>query len=70
MFCAEHRYPDHHDCTYAYKIAGREGFTRDNPMVKAAKIEMNARSLAFFLQFKQAHMQNLHICQWRFAATE
>lgn len=38
MFCSEHRYTDRHDCSYDYKAAGREAITRENPVVKAAKI--------------------------------
>ncbi|XVF33747.1 hypothetical protein REPUB_Repub17cG0195200 [Reevesia pubescens] len=38
LFCAEHRYSDRHDCSYDYKAAGREAISRENPVVKAAKI--------------------------------
>ncbi|XP_047338392.1 zinc finger A20 and AN1 domain-containing stress-associated protein 5-like [Impatiens glandulifera] len=38
MFCSDHRYSDRHDCSYDYKSAGREAISRDNPVVKAAKI--------------------------------
>ncbi|XP_022865224.1 zinc finger A20 and AN1 domain-containing stress-associated protein 5-like [Olea europaea var. sylvestris] len=38
LFCADHRYTDRHDCSYDYKAAGREAITRENPVVKAAKI--------------------------------
>ncbi|GMH30650.1 hypothetical protein Nepgr_032493 [Nepenthes gracilis] len=38
LFCAEHRYSDRHDCSYDYKVAGREAIARENPVVKAAKI--------------------------------
>ncbi|KDP43451.1 hypothetical protein JCGZ_16738 [Jatropha curcas] len=38
LFCWEHRYSDRHDCSYDYKAAGREAITRENPVVKAAKI--------------------------------
>ncbi|KAG6575680.1 Zinc finger A20 and AN1 domain-containing stress-associated protein 5, partial [Cucurbita argyrosperma subsp. sororia] len=38
LFCAEHRYSDRHDCSFDYKAAGREAITRENPVVKAAKI--------------------------------
>uniref|UniRef100_A0A0D3BFL0 AN1-type domain-containing protein n=1 Tax=Brassica oleracea var. oleracea TaxID=109376 RepID=A0A0D3BFL0_BRAOL len=31
LFCAEHRYSDRHDCSYDYKIAGREAIARENP---------------------------------------
>ncbi|KAL8210460.1 hypothetical protein R6Q57_004897 [Mikania cordata] len=38
MFCSEHSYTDRHDCSYDYKVAGREAIARENPVVKAAKI--------------------------------
>lgn len=38
LFCSEHRYSDRHDCSYDYKAAGREAISRENPVVKAAKI--------------------------------
>ncbi|XP_024983083.1 zinc finger A20 and AN1 domain-containing stress-associated protein 5-like [Cynara cardunculus var. scolymus] len=38
MFCSEHRYSDRHDCSYDYKAAGREAISRENPMVRPAKI--------------------------------
>ncbi|XWS35493.1 hypothetical protein CRYUN_Cryun20dG0002100 [Craigia yunnanensis] len=38
LFCADHRYTDRHDCSYDYKTAGREAISRENPVVKAAKI--------------------------------
>ncbi|CAA2933500.1 zinc finger A20 and AN1 domain-containing stress-associated 5-like [Olea europaea subsp. europaea] len=38
LFCADHRYSDRHDCSYDYKAAGREAISRENPVVKAAKI--------------------------------
>ncbi|GLT37060.1 hypothetical protein SLA2020_113980 [Shorea laevis] len=38
LFCGEHRYSDRHDCSYDYKAAGREAISRENPVVKAAKI--------------------------------
>lgn len=38
LFCADHRYSDRHDCSYDYKSAGREAISRENPVVKAAKI--------------------------------
>lgn len=38
LFCGEHRYSDRHDCSYDYKSAGREAITRENPVVKAAKL--------------------------------
>ncbi|XP_047313921.1 zinc finger A20 and AN1 domain-containing stress-associated protein 5-like [Impatiens glandulifera] len=38
LFCGEHRYSDRHDCSYDYKVAGREAISRENPLVKASKI--------------------------------
>ncbi|KAK6933765.1 Zinc finger, AN1-type [Dillenia turbinata] len=38
LFCPEHRYSDRHDCSFDYKTAGRETISRENPVVKAAKI--------------------------------
>ncbi|CAK9154886.1 unnamed protein product [Ilex paraguariensis] len=38
LFCSEHRYSDRHDCSYDYKTAGRDRISRENPVVKAAKI--------------------------------
>ncbi|XP_047319459.1 zinc finger A20 and AN1 domain-containing stress-associated protein 5-like [Impatiens glandulifera] len=38
LFCSEHRYSDRHDCGYDYKAAGRDLISRENPVVKAAKI--------------------------------
>ncbi|XP_010257261.1 PREDICTED: zinc finger A20 and AN1 domain-containing stress-associated protein 5-like [Nelumbo nucifera] len=38
LFCSEHRYSDRHECSYDYKAAGREAISRENPVVKAAKI--------------------------------
>ncbi|KAL8090176.1 zinc finger A20 and AN1 domain-containing stress-associated protein 5-like [Apium graveolens] len=38
LLCSEHRYSDRHECSYDYKAAGREAITRENPVVKAAKI--------------------------------
>lgn len=38
LFCSAHRYSDRHDCSYDYKAAGRDAISRENPVVKAAKI--------------------------------
>ncbi|WOG95713.1 hypothetical protein DCAR_0415040 [Daucus carota subsp. sativus] len=38
LFCPAHRYSDRHDCSYDYKAAGRDAISRENPVVKAAKI--------------------------------
>ncbi|KAK9673676.1 hypothetical protein RND81_12G182800 [Saponaria officinalis] len=39
LFCADHRYSDRHDCPYDYKSEGRAAIARENPVVKAAKIQ-------------------------------
>ncbi|GLJ18102.1 hypothetical protein SUGI_0319640 [Cryptomeria japonica] len=39
MFCALHRYSDKHNCSYDYRKAGQEAIAKDNPVVKAEKIE-------------------------------
>ncbi|XP_076956779.1 uncharacterized protein LOC143632075 [Bidens hawaiensis] len=39
LFCSEHRYSDRHECGYDYKGVGREAIARENPVVKAAKID-------------------------------
>ncbi|KAJ1702504.1 hypothetical protein LUZ63_002283 [Rhynchospora breviuscula] len=38
LFCGDHRYSDRHECSYDYKTAGREAISRENPVVRAAKI--------------------------------
>lgn len=38
MFCSEHRYSDRHDCSFDYKAAGRAAISRENPVVRAAKL--------------------------------
>lgn len=38
LFCGDHRYSDKHDCSFDYKAAGREAISRENPVVRAAKI--------------------------------
>lgn len=40
LFCSAHRYSDRHDCSYDYKAAGRDAISRENPVVKAAKIDL------------------------------
>ncbi|KAH7441484.1 hypothetical protein KP509_03G040000 [Ceratopteris richardii] len=39
LFCATHRYSDRHDCSFDYKAAGRKAIAKENPVVKASKIE-------------------------------
>ncbi|KAL6989386.1 hypothetical protein U1Q18_015136 [Sarracenia purpurea var. burkii] len=38
-FCASHRYPEQHDCTFDYKAVGKEAIARANPVVKAEKLD-------------------------------
>ncbi|PKA67173.1 Zinc finger A20 and AN1 domain-containing stress-associated protein 4 [Apostasia shenzhenica] len=38
-FCGKHRYPEQHGCSFDFKAAGREAIARDNPVVKAAKLD-------------------------------
>lgn len=39
LFCALHRYSEKHDCSYDYKAAGRVAIAKQNPIVKASKVE-------------------------------
>ncbi|KAM7266550.1 hypothetical protein ACFE04_004447 [Oxalis oulophora] len=39
IFCGIHRYSDHHSCPFDYQSAGREAIAKDNPVVKADKVE-------------------------------
>ncbi|KAJ7537101.1 hypothetical protein O6H91_12G097300 [Diphasiastrum complanatum] len=39
IFCSLHRYSDKHNCTFDYKAAGRDAISKENPVVKAEKIE-------------------------------
>ncbi|TKY55401.1 Zinc finger A20 and AN1 domain-containing stress-associated protein 7 [Spatholobus suberectus] len=38
-FCGTHRYPEKHQCSYDFKAAGREAIAKENPVVKADKVE-------------------------------
>ncbi|PKA59756.1 Zinc finger A20 and AN1 domain-containing stress-associated protein 9 [Apostasia shenzhenica] len=38
-FCSSHRFPETHECSFDYKAAGREAIAKENPVVKADKIE-------------------------------
>ncbi|XP_031496479.1 zinc finger A20 and AN1 domain-containing stress-associated protein 4 [Nymphaea colorata] len=38
-FCASHRLPEKHVCSFDFKAAGREAIARSNPVVKAEKLE-------------------------------
>lgn len=37
-FCASHRYPETHTCTYDYKTEGRKFLAKNNPVVAAPKL--------------------------------
>lgn len=37
-FCGTHRYPEKHDCTYDFKVAGRDAIAKANPAIKAPKL--------------------------------
>lgn len=38
MFCAQHRYPETHNCTIDYKQIGQNKIKIDNPIIVADKI--------------------------------
>uniref|UniRef100_A0A6V7QZ69 Zinc finger A20 and AN1 domain-containing stress-associated protein 9-like n=1 Tax=Ananas comosus var. bracteatus TaxID=296719 RepID=A0A6V7QZ69_ANACO len=38
-FCGAHRYSETHKCSFDYKTAGREAIAKENPVIKAEKIE-------------------------------
>ncbi|KAK9059828.1 hypothetical protein SSX86_020532 [Deinandra increscens subsp. villosa] len=38
-FCGAHRYPEEHECSFDFKAVGKEAIARENPVVKAAKLE-------------------------------
>ena len=38
-FCGSHRYPEDHRCRFDFKAAARDVIARDNPVVKADKLE-------------------------------
>ncbi|XVE62361.1 hypothetical protein DITRI_Ditri06bG0112200 [Diplodiscus trichospermus] len=39
VFCAVHRYPDEHSCNFDFKTADRLISAKENPVVKADKLE-------------------------------
>ncbi|XP_004300251.1 PREDICTED: zinc finger A20 and AN1 domain-containing stress-associated protein 8-like [Fragaria vesca subsp. vesca] len=39
LFCAVHRYPEKHECSYDYRSTGREVLAKANPAVKAEKLD-------------------------------
>ncbi|MCL7023506.1 hypothetical protein MKW94_011445 [Papaver nudicaule] len=38
-YCATHRYPEKHGCTFDYKALGRNAISKANPVVKAEKLD-------------------------------
>ncbi|KAL4284817.1 hypothetical protein GQ457_16G026400 [Hibiscus cannabinus] len=38
-FCAEHRYPEKHHCSFDFKGTGRDAIANSNPIIKADKVE-------------------------------
>lgn len=38
-YCAVHRYPEEHECTFDYKTAGRRVIAKANLLVRADKLE-------------------------------
>lgn len=38
-FCGIHRYPEKHDCTFDFKVTGRDAIAKANPVVKADKLD-------------------------------
>ncbi|GAV68981.1 zf-AN1 domain-containing protein/zf-A20 domain-containing protein [Cephalotus follicularis] len=38
-FCSQHRYSDKHNCVFDYKTAGQDAIAKENPVVKADKID-------------------------------
>ncbi|KAL5720585.1 hypothetical protein ACHQM5_013243 [Ranunculus cassubicifolius] len=39
MYCNLHRYSEKHECSFDYRSVGRDAIARENPVVKARKIE-------------------------------
>lgn len=38
-FCGTHRYPEKHECSFDFKVVGRDAISKHNPVVKADKIQ-------------------------------
>ncbi|KAL6138387.1 hypothetical protein ACLB2K_063670 [Fragaria x ananassa] len=38
-FCGIHRYPEKHACSFDFKTVGKEEIARNNPLIKAEKLE-------------------------------
>ncbi|EPS65249.1 hypothetical protein M569_09529 [Genlisea aurea] len=39
VFCPVHRFPDRHECGFDFRSAGQDAIARDNPVVKAEKLD-------------------------------
>ncbi|PWA99585.1 Zinc finger, A20-type [Artemisia annua] len=39
LFCGTHRYPEKHECSFDFKAVGKEMIARENPVVKASKLD-------------------------------
>ncbi|KAF7811862.1 zinc finger A20 and AN1 domain-containing stress-associated protein 5-like [Senna tora] len=39
LFCGKHRYPEEHSCTVNFKQIGREILIKQNPVIKADKLD-------------------------------
>ncbi|XP_022151670.1 zinc finger A20 and AN1 domain-containing stress-associated protein 8-like [Momordica charantia] len=39
LFCAVHRYSDKHNCDFDYRTAARDAIAKENPVVKAEKLD-------------------------------
>ncbi|KAL3533854.1 hypothetical protein ACH5RR_007375, partial [Cinchona calisaya] len=39
LFCSVHRYSDKHECPFDYRTAARDAIARENPVVKAEKLD-------------------------------
>jgi len=39
LFCGSHRYSEKHDCPFDYRAAGRDEIAKNNPLVKAEKLD-------------------------------
>ncbi|XP_076913858.1 zinc finger A20 and AN1 domain-containing stress-associated protein 5-like [Bidens hawaiensis] len=38
-YCGVHRYPEKHECSFDFKTVGKEMIKKENPVVKAAKLD-------------------------------
>ncbi|KAL2535085.1 Zinc finger A20 and AN1 domain-containing stress-associated protein 2 [Abeliophyllum distichum] len=39
LFCSVHRYSDKHNCPYDYRTAAQDAIAKENPVVKAGKLD-------------------------------